>query len=81
MYQKKDRSKKEHKTLYPTAHSHGKYIKMGPNDIGKRSIPYKDRCEGFDELWEMIYYQVLETWDWVPVTDLKPFGGEEIDDN
>lgn len=71
---------KPHKTAYPTPHSHGVYYKMGPNDLSKKSIPKSERCEGFDELWDMIYYQVLETWEWVPVTDLKPFGGVEVDE-
>ena len=60
------RSSKEHKTI-PTPRVQGKYYKKGPNDIGKKSIPRKDRCEDFDKIWDTIYYQVLETWDWVPV--------------
>ena len=74
------RSLKEHKTSYPTPRIKGEYIKMNDSDLSKRSIPKRERCEGFDELWNMIYYQVLESWDWVPVTDLKPFGGVEVDE-
>lgn len=75
MYQRKDRSKKDHKTAYPTPHSHGVYYKMGPNDIGKKSIPKSERCEDFDELWEKIYYQVLESWEFVPVKDIHEITG------
>ncbi len=60
-------STKFHKTDYPTPRSHGIYYKKGPNDIGKKSIPMKDRCEDFDRIWDLIYYQVLESWEWVPV--------------
>ena len=69
---------RKHKTLNPIPRKKGVYLKMHNNDIGKKSIPQKDRCEGFDELWSMIYFQVLETWDWLPVTDLRPFGGTEV---
>ena len=65
------RDSKLHKSTYPTAHSHGVYYKMNENDIGKKSIPKKDRCEDFDELWEKVYYQVLETWEFVPVKDIN----------
>jgi len=73
------RSTKEHKTI-PTPRVNGNYYKKGPNDIGKKSIPKKDRCEGFDDIWDLIYYQVLETWEWKPVTDLRQFGGKVVEE-
>lgn len=62
-----------HRSKYPSPHKKGEYLKMGKNDIGKKSIPVKDRCEDFDRLWDLVYYQVLETWDWVPVTNVAWF--------
>ena len=51
----------------------GEYLKMGPNDIGKKSIPKKDRCEDFDRIWQLVANQVMEYWDFVPVTDIHEF--------
>lgn len=62
-----------HRSKYPSPHKKGEYLKMGPNDIGKKSIPPKERCKDFDRLWDLVYYQVLETWDWVPVTNVAWF--------
>lgn len=39
------------------------YMKQGPNDIGMKSIPIKDRCDNFNELWNMIFEEVLSTWN------------------
>lgn len=57
------------------------YLGMGPNDIGKKSIPKKDRCEDFDELWMQVYASVLESWDGEPVKDMHEFDQyKEVDD-
>lgn len=40
-----------------------KYIPQGPNDIGKRAIPKAERCDNFDELWNMIFDEVCAMWD------------------
>jgi len=64
---------RKHRSKYPSPRKGGKYLKMGPNDIGKKSIPPKERCKDFDRIWDMVYYQVLETWDWVPVTNAMWF--------
>ena len=45
--------------------SNGKYITMGKNDIGKRSIPLKDRCEDFDKLWHDTFIEVMKYWEHV----------------
>ena len=45
------------------------------NDIGKKSIPLEDRCEGFDELWNQIYNEVLGYWNFVPITDMSQLKG------
>jgi len=40
------------------------YIPQGPNDIGKRAIPKAERCDNFDELWNMIFDEVVSYWDY-----------------
>jgi len=35
-------------------------------DLTKADIPKEERCEGFDELWNKIYRQVIAYWDEVP---------------
>ena len=45
---------------------HSKSYKTEKNDIYKSDIPLDERCEGFDELWEYIYKQVLSYWDHIP---------------
>lgn len=59
--------------IYYSPRVNGEYIKMGPNDIGKKSIPKKDRCEGFDEMWNKVYNEVMLYWNFVPVTDIHEF--------
>lgn len=56
------------------------YIHKGPNDLGKTDIPMKDRCEGFDDMWNMIFKQVMEYWDWVPVENVHEFDQYEHED-
>lgn len=55
------------------------YLGMGPNDIGKKSIPKKDRCEDFDELWMQVYADVLANWE--EVTDIHEFDQYQQVDN
>ena len=55
-----------------------KYIKQGPNDIGKSSIPRKDRCKDFDELWMQTFEEVMKYWNivgWEEITDIKDITG------
>lgn len=35
-------------------------------DLTKNDIPIYERCEGFDELWNMVYMQVKNYWDSIP---------------
>ena len=58
--------KKGHKI----ARKHGIYLKMHEHDIGKKSIPPKDRCPDFDDLWNRTFDEVMAYWDWVPVDDI-----------
>ena len=64
---------------YYSPHSNGKYLKKGPHDLGKWAIPPKDRCEGFDELWNEIFEQVMETWERVPVKNISEFDDYEFE--
>lgn len=61
------------KYYYPTIMKDGKrtYLHKGPNDIGKSSIPIKDRCEDFDALWMMVFDSVMENWE--EVKDIHEF--------
>lgn len=56
-----EKSKARYKHYRPM--SNGKYITMGKNDIGKRSIPLKDRCEDFDKLWHDTFIEVMKYWE------------------
>lgn len=40
-------------------------------DLNKSDIPIYERCEGFDELWDTVYMQVLSYWDEIPKTRSK----------
>lgn len=61
------------KDKYFRPYRDGKYIHLGPNDISKRDIPRKDRCEGFDDLWLHTYQDVMKYWDGEPVKDIHEF--------
>lgn len=54
----------------------GKYLHQGPHDIGKTAIPIKDRCEGFDELWNKTFEEVMKYWEWTEVTDISELTGK-----
>lgn len=49
------------------------YLHKGPNDLGKGDIPREERCEGFDEMWNMIYKQVMEYYEEAPSVDIHEF--------
>jgi hypothetical protein len=40
-------------------------------DLNKSDIPIYERCEGFDELWDTVYMQVLSYWDEIPKSRSK----------
>lgn len=61
------------KDKYYRPYRNGKYIHREKGDIGKSSIPKKDRCEGFDNLWNTTFMEVMKYWDVVPVTDIHEF--------
>ena len=64
---------------YKTVNGKRVYLGMGPNDIGKNSIPKKDRCEGFDELWMMVFNDVIANWE--EVKDIHEFDKyKEVED-
>lgn len=49
---------------------------MGRNksEPNKSSIPKKDRCDNFDEIWRKTYYEVLKYWDHIEeeeITDIE----------
>lgn len=66
-------SKRVQHGIYYAPRVNGEYIKLGPNDLSKKSIPKKDRCEGFDELWNKTYNEVMNYWNFVPITDMHEF--------
>lgn len=69
------------KTEYYHPYSKNKYLHKGPNDIGMSSIPKSERCEGFRELWNRVFEQVMETWERVPVNNLSEFDDYENVEN
>lgn len=74
-------SKRWQNGIYFSPHSKGKYIKLGPNDLSKKSIPKSERCEGFDELWNAVYNSVMEYWEFVPVDDISFFNQFESEED
>ena len=51
------------------------YIHKGPNDLGKGDIPIEDRCdpEEFNRIWNLVFKQVMQYWEFVPVKDIHEF--------
>ncbi len=66
------------KYYYPTVN--GKYIKLGPNDLSKKSIPKSERCPEFDEIWNRTYNEVMRYWEFVPIDDISFFNQFESEE-
>lgn len=69
--------KGEYFVPYKTINGKREYLAMGPNDIGKTSIPKQDRCEDFDELWMRVFNEVIANWE--EVTDIHEFDKYQTD--